>query len=161
MFVWVVGSVYDTRPGPDARRALRQQCRGCGLIFAHKPSLATPDTPDADLGAFERAKDVQFGERQRDWELARQERERQWKDEQSEWWDKYNDYLRSSSWGARRALVLDRAGDICEGCRQRRATQVHHLTYDHVTNEFLWELVAICNECHARVHDYKEIMGGT
>lgn len=29
----------------------------------------------------------------------------------------------------------------------------HHLTYAHVTQEFLFELVAICGDCHARVHD--------
>jgi 5-methylcytosine-specific restriction endonuclease McrA len=29
---------------------------------------------------------------------------------------------------------------------------VHHLTYQNAGNEFLWELVAICRECHARYH---------
>jgi 5-methylcytosine-specific restriction endonuclease McrA len=37
--------------------------------------------------------------------------------------------------------------------RLKRATQVHHTTYKHVGNEFLWELRAICDECHDRFHE--------
>jgi hypothetical protein len=48
---------------------------------------------------------------------------------------------------------MGRANNLCEGCGRRRAAQVHHLTYDHVFDEFLWELIAICDECHSRVHD--------
>jgi hypothetical protein len=29
---------------------------------------------------------------------------------------------------------------------------VHHLTYAHVFNEFLFELMAVCDECHDRLH---------
>jgi hypothetical protein len=28
----------------------------------------------------------------------------------------------------------------------------HHLAYKHVGHEFLFELAALCLECHARVH---------
>lgn len=66
--------------------------------------------------------------------------------------DLYTDYLNSAEWTARREKVMQRAGGICEGCRQRPATEVHHLSYEHVTQEFLFELVAICGDCHARWH---------
>jgi 5-methylcytosine-specific restriction endonuclease McrA len=72
--------------------------------------------------------------------------------DQTEWWRVYGDYLGSPEWEERRRLVLDRAGGACEGCRCARATQVHHKTYRHVGAEFLWELVAICNDCHQRLH---------
>jgi 5-methylcytosine-specific restriction endonuclease McrA len=49
-------------------------------------------------------------------------------------------------------LVLQRANGHCEGCGQRKAVQVHHLTYEHVGQEFLWELRAVCSECHDRLH---------
>jgi 5-methylcytosine-specific restriction endonuclease McrA len=65
----------------------------------------------------------------------------------------YARYLRSDHWQDIRRRVLQRANGFCEGCWQRRATQVHHLTYEHIGAEFLWELVAICAACHARVHD--------
>lgn len=56
-------------------------------------------------------------------------------------------------WARKRSLVLERANHTCEGCGIRRATQVHHLTYKHVYDEFLWELVATCDECHDRAHE--------
>jgi protein-arginine kinase activator protein McsA len=65
-------------------------------------------------------------------------------------------YLRSPAWRARRAAVMARACGICEGCRQRAATQVHHLSYDHWKDELLWELVAVCDDCHERAHSNKK-----
>ena len=70
-----------------------------------------------------------------------------------EWWRKYNAYLLSDAWRTKRALVLERSGYNCEGCGAVRACQVHHLTYAHVGNEFLWELKAVCNACHERLHE--------
>jgi hypothetical protein len=64
----------------------------------------------------------------------------------------YAAYLASEEWAARRDKVMQRAGGFCEGCRAQPATEVHHLTYEHVTQEFLFELVAICGDCHARFH---------
>jgi 5-methylcytosine-specific restriction endonuclease McrA len=68
------------------------------------------------------------------------------------WLVKYNAYLQGDEWRAKRVLVLRRADWTCEGCGNARATQVHHTTYDHAGNEFLWELVAVCDECHERFH---------
>jgi uncharacterized protein with PIN domain len=65
---------------------------------------------------------------------------------------KYDIYLTTPSWQAKRAKVLRRAGGLCEACLERKATQVHHLTYDHIFEEFMFELVAVCDECHARLH---------
>jgi hypothetical protein len=73
--------------------------------------------------------------------------------QQAEWRQWYEKYLQTDEWLDRRRRVLVRAGNVCEGCRQAPATQVHHLTYKHVGNEFLWELVAICRACHERYHD--------
>lgn len=64
----------------------------------------------------------------------------------------YGAYLRSPEWAAKRRLVMKRCGGICEGCMVNPATQVHHLTYDHVGDELLFELVGICRQCHEKVH---------
>ena len=64
----------------------------------------------------------------------------------------YSDYLASDEWASKRALVLKRAKGTCEGCGMKPPTQVHHLSYKHVCNEFLFELVALCAECHSRIH---------
>lgn len=68
----------------------------------------------------------------------------------------YQEYLKSDEWAERRTLVLLRAAGKCEGCGQAGATQVHHLTYAHVFEEFLFELIAVCRGCHERLHDHGE-----
>lgn len=68
----------------------------------------------------------------------------------------YADYLNSPEWAEKRAAVMDRCDGVCEGCRKRTATDVHHLTYRNVRREFLFELVGMCRECHARWHEQAE-----
>lgn len=77
--------------------------------------------------------------------------------EKQEFWDWYESYLETGKWKRIRQRVLKRAGGICEGCGQQQATQVHHLNYSHVGEEFMFELVAVCRDCHARLHpDHEE-----
>lgn len=86
------------------------------------------------------------------WQGRREEIEQEKVRESAEWWQRYNTYLLTSAWRARRQAVLTRAGGICEGCLQRQATQVHHTSYEHVGNELLFELVAVCDRCHHVLH---------
>lgn len=66
-------------------------------------------------------------------------------------------YYDSPEWQRKRELVFKRSGGMCEGCGERRATQAHHDSYDHFGDEFLWELYAVCDECHERWHaDHKD-----
>jgi hypothetical protein len=89
----------------------------------------------------------------------REEQRQKWEEEyrlhlatqaiaKQEWWDRYNEYLESPEWQERRAAVLARAKYVCEACGIERATEVHHPTYAHVFNEPLFELRAICHDCH-------------
>jgi len=50
--------------------------------------------------------------------------------------------------------VFERANGLCEGCAEHTARHVHHKTYEHVCNEFLWELVAVCERCHQAIHPH-------
>jgi 5-methylcytosine-specific restriction endonuclease McrA len=75
------------------------------------------------------------------------------------WWSVYGQYLRSPEWAERRVLVFHRAAGLCEGCRKAGPTQVHHLTYKNVGGEFLWELAAVCDECHEREHPHMREAG--
>lgn len=74
----------------------------------------------------------------------------------AEFFAEHDSYLATPKWRGKRAAVMARAGGLCEGCRTHPATQVHHLTYEHWQDEFLWELVAICDGCHERVHAAKD-----
>lgn len=64
----------------------------------------------------------------------------------------YRNYLLTPAWRFKRRLVLARCNGKCEGCAGRPATEVHHLTYDHVGDELLYELVGLCENCHKKAH---------
>jgi len=150
--VWSSVSNWDDQMLSGPR--LRYQCQGCGLLVGSflRHALASPNTPEVDVELLKRARNRHEQERAA---LLRQfQEERESADE--EWWRRYKEYLCTSAWGERRELVLRRANGMCEGCLKAQATQVHHLTYKHVTNEFLWELVAVCRDCHERFHERKD-----
>lgn len=75
-----------------------------------------------------------------------------WHDEKAAlWWRKYEAYLKSAQWLALRRAVFDRDKGICQACLSGKATEVHHLNYDHVFNEPLFDLVSVCEDCHAKI----------
>ena len=65
----------------------------------------------------------------------------------------YHEYLKTDEWGKKRQLVLNRCKNICEACGINQAEAVHHLTYEHIYDEFLFELIGICHKCHSKIHD--------
>lgn len=77
--------------------------------------------------------------------------------ESRDWWKWYNEYLQTPQWKRISAMVIARANGICEGCGVNPARHAHHLTYEHVGNEPLFELVAVCSECHQRLHPDKDL----
>jgi hypothetical protein len=74
------------------------------------------------------------------------------KETKAEWRERYRRHLFSSEWHDIKRKVMERAQNICEGCGDYKATEIHHLSYEHMGNEFLWEVVAVCADCHARYH---------
>ena len=66
----------------------------------------------------------------------------------------YKKYLDSPAWQVKRDKVIQRDGGHCVCGAQ--ATQVHHKNYDHIGKEPLEELVALCEDCHNRVHQARE-----
>jgi hypothetical protein len=65
-------------------------------------------------------------------------------------WPSYRECGRPLASEARK--VLARAHGLCEGCGERTATQVHHLSYKRVFDEMLFDLVAVCDACHDKLH---------
>ena len=66
--------------------------------------------------------------------------------------ERHHNHLMSKKWHDIRSKVLTRAGGICEGCLTNPAQEVHHKTYAHLGNEFCFELIALCRDCHSRYH---------
>ncbi len=141
--VWTEYSNYGER---YQRPQLRNYCEDCHECVGGplKHSLANPDTPTLTREEATREQT----RREEYWRERDIERERQAEQRRAD----YEAYLQTQEWADRRALIFTRSGGVCEGCRQAAAAEVHHLTYEHVGAEFLWELVAICRECHERVH---------
>jgi hypothetical protein len=101
------------------------------------------------------------------WEYRRQKAEPELKKNLLKWLNilmtrankrqiQYENYLQSPQWKIKRAKVLKRANGTCEGCGENKAVEVHHLTYDRIYNEMLFDLVAVCKSCHDQLHPWKE-----
>ena len=135
----------------DGRSQLAMQCLACGRRdgeFVSRKALQgrkITDLPHWDTELEEHTDHGADQRRKHAWDEVKTAQIAEWKKE-------YDAYLLSDGWDAKRRMVFERCGGICEGCRKRDATQVHHLHYDHLFDEFLFELVAVCKPCHIRLH---------
>jgi hypothetical protein len=147
---------YRRKVASNGTVALREQCIDCGRLVRVVPKAEVgslreyidqlPEFDDDLASAWWKQKHQAVQERVA---LAQEQ-------EHAEWRSWYDDYLASTDWQRRRALVLARAGHLCEGCRSAQAEQVHHLTYERVGHEMLFDLVAVCRRCHRALHPAKD-----
>jgi 5-methylcytosine-specific restriction endonuclease McrA len=89
------------------------------------------------------------------WNERRAKAESKRQEESKIWRARYEAHLASAKWKDLRRRVIERAGGLCEGCRLTRGHEVHHKTYVHLGDEFLFELVLLCVSCHDRMHSQK------
>ena len=64
----------------------------------------------------------------------------------------YKEYLKSKKWKILRSKRLRKDKYKCKKCG-KKATQVHHLTYCRIYNEYLSDLISLCTKCHKRLHN--------
>lgn len=131
------------------------QCTTCGRQQGGqmKHADAPPNAPpwDAELEGNYHAGRSKYYRDVADYQTSARETLRR---QRAEVWDKlYRQYLASDEWRERREQVLSRCNKTCEGCLSAPASQVHHLTYDHVGAELFFELVGICRACHETAHE--------
>lgn len=140
----------EVRMKPDSagRSRYAQQCVVCGVrvggwIAKHRvPSLAPAWDTQAEEQWHRRRTAVQV-------RLDQEEREA----DLAAWRSEHALYLHSSKWARLRDAVLKRSGGRCEGCGSNNATQVHHLHYKRWRREMLFDLVAVCRQCHLQIHE--------
>ena len=60
----------------------------------------------------------------------------------------YKKYIVSPQWKKKRKQVLERATYKCEKCNATEGLEVHHLTYDRLGQEELYDLLVVCKKCH-------------
>ena len=67
----------------------------------------------------------------------------------------YKQYLKSSIWKAKRKLVLNARGRVCETCGSTSKLNVHHSIYSRevLYGDSLKGLKVLCQECHNKVHE--------
>jgi 5-methylcytosine-specific restriction endonuclease McrA len=132
----------------------REQCTQCGktLPAISKHTLSSQEQKNAPL--FDR--DLQENVRHAAWEQRKSQREQAESEAGKAWWAWYNGYLVSPLWSRRRNAALRLSGRLCGACGESTATIVHHLTYDHVGAEPLYELVAVCSSCHDQIHSLED-----
>ena len=74
--------------------------------------------------------------------------------------DLYQQYLLSATWKSKRERVLQRDDHRCRACGDAQALEVHHKSYQNIGDEPLFELVAVCRECHQRLHQDSPFFAG-
>lgn len=134
----------------DNRVQLRLQCLQCGSVFGQSIALSTVknlgEVPWVDEELRDKGRNV--------WRNTYAEKTEA---KNRAFWEYYEKYINSEEWHMKRRLVLQRAGNKCEGCGLRQAVHVHHREYRNLGDEFLFELVALCQSCHQRIHPHREI----
>lgn len=70
----------------------------------------------------------------------------------------YTYYLQSEDWKIKREQVLIRDKYRCRVCKVNKQLEAHHLTYEHIFQEFLYELITLCGDCHGRLHEIKSTL---
>jgi hypothetical protein len=69
--------------------------------------------------------------------------------------NEYNNYLNSDKWKLKRKKVLERDNHLCQACLTNKANEVHHLTYQNIYDEPLFELISVCKRCHEKIESKK------
>lgn len=64
---------------------------------------------------------------------------------------KHQEYLNTQVWKEKRNEILERDGYLCQACLKNRASEVHHLTYDHFGDEPFFDLISVCRQCHEKI----------
>lgn len=127
-----------------------EQCELCGRqIKARKKQ----EVASSCIGSWDDTLQKKWRAAQRDEYERRMARLQKDRDEQDAIWRRqYETHLNSTRWHDLRKRVLKRANGVCEGCGIYYPSDVHHISYKNLGNEFLFELLAVCRGCHERIH---------
>ncbi len=129
-----------------------RQCLNCGKSVGNAKKLDSQVAVSSwDNILVERAEQNRDSVRERIYEAAL----KRTSSLEIEGYADYEEYLRSEKWKQKRTAVLNRDSGICQACLSSEADQVHHLTYDRIFDEPLFDLVAICQPCHEQLHKKK------
>lgn len=152
-------------PRIDKKPTKRNFCKRCG----HVSGLVKMSNPDEwkklPLVTREQANEIadeRYKKRRAFYAYIQNKRSEYFESKKEEHTKKYHEYLKSPEWKDRRLRVLNRDKYICQACLINEATQVHHLTYDRIFKEPLFDLTGVCDSCHNSIHNIEiEIFKGS
>lgn len=135
---------------------VRNQCQSCGVMkstslggfSAHEKSML----PMADKYRSDQSQEKRYAFRSQLYEKFRSRLNKRQFDKETLWWKAYKAYLETPKWREKSMLVLEREKYVCQACGKRRASQAHHLSYEFMGHEPLFQLVAVCKSCHDHLH---------
>lgn len=132
----------------------KPQCLSCGAPVGNSVNKreGLPAWDQALLPRYEASRTAEREAIQRKFIRLRAAEIKELNEKSRNWQAEYAAYRRTPVWQNKRALVLKRAGGVCEGCLEAKATVVHHTTYSHMGDELLYQLVALCQACHEKAH---------
>lgn len=148
--------IFVNLPRADSKPTKREFCKNCGTtsaVLKMNPYNEYLSLPILEKSFQKELQENRIEKNRKFWEYLENNRKRALETRENEFWDKYDIYLKSKEWKAKRELVFKRDNKLCQSCLSKPATEVHHLTYKHVFNEPLFDLVSICNDCHKNVHE--------
>lgn len=65
----------------------------------------------------------------------------------------YNEYIKSNEWKEKKRTRLEKDNYVCQDCKKSSiALDVHHITYDRLGNEDIFDIVSLCRHCHESLH---------
>lgn len=65
----------------------------------------------------------------------------------------YTAYLKTEKWQKKRFERNKLDGFRCQMCGTAKNLNVHHLTYENLGRESIYDLVTLCESCHKKVHE--------
>lgn len=154
--------VYCRRVFSNGAEHYGTQCLTCGLFISVKkdsvPSLERKNPRDFDPEISKRydARRSEFYRKQQ--EQREEERRLAFAMQQEAFRSRYTTYLNSEAWKRKRAFRM-RANEklfngYCEICFENKANHCHHITYDRLGEEWIFDLAAICRPCHEKLHPH-------
>ena len=142
--------IFVKKKSINGNYLLRKQCKNCGESQSNglKNNLVSNilELPDFDENLY-KIKEEYWREFYHKKEVKKNQ----------EKWNEYQSYLQSDKWLLKRKKVLERDKHLCQACLTNKANQVHHLTYQNIYDEPLFELISVCPRCHDKIESKKRL----
>jgi len=138
---------------------IKKQCLDCGHSVGNaiKHENFTPDEikklPQFDLDFREKRSQEIWQSKKFTLEQKRIETQQKQAQDHAKYKQEYHDYLSSAAWQEKRKSIISRDNGLCQGCLSRPIHDIHHLTYDNIGDELLFQLIGLCRPCHERIHN--------